>query len=63
MPNDICKVECDCQPDYKAEYNRLMNENQHLKKEIEELHMTVIEMCKTIYISRFTRLKRGADNE
>lgn len=57
MPNDIRKVECSCQPDYKAEYNRLMNENQQLKKEIEELHMTVIEMCKTIYISRFTRLK------
>ena len=62
MANGMCKAECDCQPDYEAEYNRLMNENQLLKKEIEELHMTVIEMCKTFYISRFTRLKEGADN-
>lgn len=41
------------EPDYKSEYKRLFDENIHLKKEVAELHMTIIEMCKYIFTSRF----------
>ena len=45
----VCKAE----PNYKSEYYRLTDENRRLKESVAELHMTIIEMCKYIFTSRF----------
>ena len=51
MPNEDAIALAE--PDYKLEYKRLINENRRLKEEVGSLHMTIIEMCKYIFTSRF----------
>lgn len=51
MPNEDAVMRAE--PDYKSEYKRLFDENQHLKEEVGSLQMTIIEMCKYIFTSRF----------
>ena len=51
MPNE--DAVCLAEPNYKAEYKRLSDENRWLKEEVDSLRMTIIEMCKYIFTSRF----------
>lgn len=51
MPNE--DAVCVAEPNYKSEYKRLSDENRLLKKEVDSLHITIIEMCKYIFTSRF----------
>lgn len=51
MPNEDAVMLAE--PDYKSEYKRLFDENQHLKEECNRLHMTIVEMCIWQFTSRF----------
>lgn len=50
------KLVCECAPDYKAEYYRLINEVMRLKNENAELKGTLIGLCKSVF------MKEGAVN-
>ena len=63
MPNDMKLNDmavAPAEPDYKLEYNRLINENRCLKAEVDRLHMTIVEMCIWQFTSRVNG--RCADN-